>query len=195
VVRVHPATGPWWKEKKANALERNQYHPSLASLLGKVVAGWHISCREDGSRRRLLVAEAVETNGAELKVNDTGKGVPLLLLPAERQLVEASVEEAHNERRSWTRKKDLDTLVLEVDGVNSGFRRSREQVAVAAKNLVRKLKKQRTGLVSVCKCTSARVCGCADEKPIRWLCGRAATGSKQQVAMMSARGAIISYSR
>jgi hypothetical protein len=111
-------------------------------LLGKVVAGWDIRCREDGSRRRLLVAKAVETNGAELKVNDTGAGVALL--PAERQLVEASVEEAHNEMRSWTTKKDLGTLVLEVEGVNSGFKRSREQVAVAAKNLVRKLKKQRS---------------------------------------------------
>jgi hypothetical protein len=141
VVRVHPTTGPWWKEK-ANALEKKQYHPSLASLLGTVVvAGWDISCREDGSRRRLLVAEAVETNGAELKVNDTGASVPLL--PAERQLVEASVEEAHNERRSWTLKKDLGTLVLKVAGVNSGFKRSREQVAGAARNHVRKLKKQR----------------------------------------------------
>ena len=141
VVRVHPTTGPWWKQK-ANALEKKQYHPSLASLLGKVVAGWDISCREDSSRRRLLVAEAVETNGAELKVNDTGARVPLL--PAERQLVEASVEEAHNERRSWTTKKDLGTLVLKVHGVNSGFKRSREQVADAATNLVRKLKKQRS---------------------------------------------------
>jgi hypothetical protein len=51
---------------------------------------------------------------------------------------------AHNERRSWTTKKDLGTLVLKVDGVNSGFKRSRDQVAVAAKNLVRKLKKQRS---------------------------------------------------
>ena len=84
----------------------------------------------------------METNGAELKVNATGVSVPLL--PAERQLVGASVEEAHNERRSWTKKKDLGALVLKVDGVNSGFKRSREQVAVAATNLVRKLKKQRS---------------------------------------------------
>jgi hypothetical protein len=56
----------------------------------------------------------------------------------------ASIEEAHNERRSWTTKKDLGTLVLKVDGVNSGFKRSREQVASAARNLVRKLKKQRS---------------------------------------------------
>jgi hypothetical protein len=140
VVRIHPTTGPWWKPK-AKAQERKQYHQPLASLLGKVVARWDISCREDGSRCR-LVAEAVETNGAELKVNATGVSVPLL--PAERQLVEASVEEAHNERRSWTKKKDLGALVLKVDGVNSGFKRSREQVAVAATNLVRKLKKQRS---------------------------------------------------
>jgi hypothetical protein len=139
VVRVHPTTGPWWKTK-ANALEKKQYHPSLASLLGKVVAGWDISCCEDDSRRRLLVAEAVETNGAELKVNDTGARVPLL--PAERQLVEASVEEAHNERRTWTKKKDLGTLVLKADGV-SGFKRSREQVEAAARNYAIKLKKQR----------------------------------------------------
>jgi hypothetical protein len=38
VVRIHPATGPWW-ERNAKQLERNKYHPSLASLLGKVV-GW-----------------------------------------------------------------------------------------------------------------------------------------------------------
>jgi hypothetical protein len=57
--------------------------------------------------------------------------------------VEASVEEAHNERRTWTKKKDLGTLVLKVDGV-SGFKRSREQVALAAKNHVRKLKNQRS---------------------------------------------------
>jgi hypothetical protein len=140
VVRVHPATGPWWKQK-ANALERKQYHPSLASLLGKVVAGWDIRCREDGSRRRLLVAEAVETNGAELKVNDTGAGVPLL--PAERQLVEASVKEALNERKKWIKKIDLGPLVLKVDGV-SGFKRLREQVHGAVKNHVQKLKKQRS---------------------------------------------------
>ena len=65
VVRIHPTTGPWW-ERTAKQLERNKYHPSLASLLGKVVAGWDISCREDGSRCR-LVAAAVRTNGGELK--------------------------------------------------------------------------------------------------------------------------------
>jgi hypothetical protein len=56
--------------------------------------------------------------------------------------VEASVEEAHNERRTWTKKKDLGTLVLKVDGV-SGFKRSREQVEAAARNYAIKLKKQR----------------------------------------------------
>jgi hypothetical protein len=56
VVRIHPTTGPWW-EKKAKQLERKQYHQPLASLLGKVVARWDISCREDGSRCRAPVAE------------------------------------------------------------------------------------------------------------------------------------------
>ena len=139
VVRIHPTTGPWW-EKKAKQLERKQYHQPLASLLGKVVARWDISCREDGSRCR-LVAEAVETNGGELKVNDTGANV--WLLPAERQLVEASVEEALNERKKWIKKIDLGPLVLKVDGV-SGFKRLREQVHDAVKNHVQKLKKQRS---------------------------------------------------
>jgi hypothetical protein len=83
----------------------------------------------------------VETNGGELKVNDTGANV--LLLPAERQLVEASVEEAQNKRNKWSTKKDLGPLMLEVDGV-SGFKRSREQVAKAARYHVQKLKKQRS---------------------------------------------------
>jgi hypothetical protein len=104
------------------------------------IARWDISCREDGSRCR-LVAEAVETNGGELKVNDTGANV--WLLPAERQLVEASVEEALNERKKWIKKIDLGPLVLKVDGV-SGFKRLREQVHDAVKNHVQKLKKQRS---------------------------------------------------
>jgi hypothetical protein len=83
----------------------------------------------------------VETNGGELKVNDTGANV--WLLPAERQLVEASVEEAHNEGEKWTKKKDLAPLMLKVNGV-SGFKRSREQVYLAAKYHVQKLKKQRS---------------------------------------------------
>ena len=84
----------------------------------------------------------METNGGELKVNDTGAHVPLL--PAERQLVEASVEEAaHNERKKWTKKKDLGLLMLKVDGV-SGFKRSREQMHDAVKNHLTKLKKQRS---------------------------------------------------
>jgi hypothetical protein len=139
VVRVHPTTGPWWKAK-AKARERNQYHQPLASLLGKVVAMWDSSCLEDSSRCR-LVAAAVETNGGELKVNDTGANV--WLLPAERQLVVASVEEAHNEGGKWKKTKDLGPLMLKVNGV-SGFKREREQVFLAAKYHVQKLKKQRS---------------------------------------------------
>ena len=88
-----------------------------------------------------LQSEAVEANGGELKVNDTGARVPLL--PAERQLVEASrpvskkQEAAHNERKKWTKKKDLGLLMSNVDGV-SGFKRSREQVADAVKTHVKK---------------------------------------------------------
>jgi hypothetical protein len=52
-------------------------------------------------------------------------------------------EEAHNERKTWTQKKDLVLLMSNVNGV-SGFKRSREQVVGAVRTHEKKLKKQRS---------------------------------------------------
>jgi hypothetical protein len=134
VVRIHPTTGPWW-DRKAKQLERKQYHQPLASLLEKVVARWDNSCREDVSRCR-LVAEVVETNGGELKVNATGANV--LFLPAEQALVEASVEEAGGGQ--WKKQVHLGPLMAKFHGI-SGFKRSREQILRAVGTHRKKLRR------------------------------------------------------
>jgi hypothetical protein len=59
-------------------------------------------------------------------VNTAGANAPLL--PAERQLVEASAKEARIEGHRWTSKAHLGPRMSKIDRVCSGFKRSATQV-------------------------------------------------------------------